>query len=362
VLRTRVGMIALFLAGLTATTVAQTPPADPKKPADPAKPAQTPPAADPKQPAPAQPPAGGDNKQAFEFKFEKDKPFYQEMKTEVTQTIKVQGGSDLTQKHDQTFLFKWLPTAQTGDKWTVKQTIEGVKMTIDIAGNQVKYDSTAPNEPGQASNPGLTDFFGKLVGSDFTVTFGKGMTVEKVEGKDEFLKKLGGINQQMESLLKKMLTDEAMKQMSDPSFGLTPPAPKAVGETWEKKSSLSLGPIGSYDVTTKYTYKGKDPVRKELDRVEVVPTLTYKAPTDQDGLLFKIKGGTLTTGEPTAQDKSGYVLFNPATGKVEESQISVKMKGNLNVTIGGTDTTIDLNQEQTTTVKTADKSFLPEKK
>lgn len=349
-LRTRVGMVALFLAGIAATTVAQTPPADPKKPA-----------AAPTAPAPTQPAAAGGDKQKFELKLEKDKPFFQEMKTEVTQSIKVQGGSDLTQKHDQTFLFKWLPTAQTGDKWTVKQTIEGVKMTIDIAGNKVEYDSTRPGDAG--TNPGLSDFFSKLVGSDFTVTLGKGMTVEKVDGKDEFLKKLGGINQQMEALLKKMLTEEAMKQMSDPSFGLTPPAEKAVGESWEKKTTLALGPIGSYDMTTKYTYKGKDQAKKDLDRIEVSTSLQYKAPTDQaEGLLFKIKGGTLTTAEPTPQDKSSYVLFNPKTGKIEESQIHVKMKGNLNVAIGGTDTTIDLNQEQTTTVKTADKSFLPEKK
>lgn len=302
-------------------------------------------------------------KQKFEIKFEKDKPFYQQMTTEVAQTIKVQGGSDLTQKHRQVFDFKWTPVAQAGDKWTVKQLIEGVKMTIDIAGNQIEYDSTNPAAAGGGANPNLADLFGKLVGTEFTVTIAKNGTVEKVEGKDEFLKKLQAVNPQMEAILKKMLTDEALKQMTDPSFGLTPPAEQAVRSTWEKKTTLGLGPIGSYDVTYKYTYKGKDAVKKDLDRVEVVTDLTYKPPTDQaDGLLFKIKGGDLKTEAPKPDAKPGYLLYNPKTGRVEESSVSIKLKGTLNVSIGGTDTNVELYQEQTTTVKTSDKSFLPEKK
>lgn len=303
------------------------------------------------------------DKQKFEIKFEKDKPFYQDMTTEVTQVIKVQGGSDLTQKHKQTFLFKWTPVAQAGDKWTLKEVIEGVKMTIDVAGNQIEYDSTNPPAAGAGTNQNLADLFGRLVGSEFTVTIGKNGVVEKVEGKDEFLKKLQAVNPNMEQILRKMLTDEALKQMSDPSFGLTPPAEKAVGETWEKKTTLGLGPIGSYEVVYKFTYKGKDPVKKELDRVEVATDLTYKPPTEPtEGLLFKIKGGDLKTEAPKPDAKPNFILYNPKTGRIEESSVSVKLKGNLNVTIGGTDTNVELFQEQTTTVKTSDKSFIPEKK
>lgn len=305
--------------------------------------------------------AAGQDKQKFETKFEKDKPFYQELTTEVSQVVKVQGGADLPLKHRQTFLFKWLPVEQDKDgKWKVKQTIEGVKMTVDIAGNPINYDSTDPNPTGAASNPGLADFFKSLVGAEFTVTFGPGMTVEKVEGRDDFLKKLAGANPQMESLLKKILTDEAMKEMTDPSAGITPnpPAEQSVGGTWEKKATLSLGPIGSYERTFKYTYKGKDPEKKDLDRVEVEPKLVYKAPTDNaEGLLFRIKGGNLETINP----KPGVIRFDPKAGRVVESEIGVTMKGNLDVSIGTTDTKVELYQEQKTTTKTSDTSFLPKK-
>lgn len=303
--------------------------------------------------------ATAQEKQTFDIKFEKDKAFYQEMVTDVAQTIKVQGGSDLTQKHKQTFLFKWHPTEQQGDKWIVKQTIEGVKMVIDIAGNQIEYDSTNPTT---GANTNLADLFGKLVGTEFTVTLGKGGVVEKVDGKDEFLSKLQAVNPQMEGILKKMLSDEALKQMSDPSFGLSAAGEKAVNDTWEKKTTLGLGPIGTYDVTYKFTYKGKDAVKKELDRVEVVADLTYKPPTEQsEGLLFKIKSGDLKTEAPKADAAPNYLLYNAKTGLIEESSVSIKLKGTLDVTIGGTDTKVELYQEQTTKVRTSDQSFIPKK-
>jgi hypothetical protein len=291
----------------------------------------------------------------FEAKFEEKKAFFQEMTTDVIQTIKVQGGSDLNQKHVQTFYFAWTPEKFDKDKgtWTLKQKIEGVKMSIDIAGNPINYDSTKPESAG-TTNPGLAEFYKNLIGTEFTVTLKNG-AVEKVDGKDDLLKKLGSANAQMEALLKKVLTDEALKQMADPTFGLTPAKEMKKDESWEKKAPVNLGPIGSYDLTYKFTYKGKDADKKELDRVEVLPTMTYKAPAEGgDGLLFRIKGGTLTTEDP----KPGYILFDPKTGRIVQSQIKVKLKGQLNVTVGGTDTTVDLYQEQTTTVNTQDKSFV----
>jgi len=235
----------------------------------------------------------------FESKFEEKKAFYQEMTTDVVQTIKVQGGTDLNQSHKQTFQFAWTPEKFDKEKgtWTLKQRIEGIKMSIDIAGNPINYDSSK-KETGATTNPGLTDFYNNLIGTEFTITLKNGI-VEKVDGKDDLLKKLGNANAQMEALLKKVLSDDALKQMSDPTFGLAAAKEMKKDESWEKKAPVNLGPIGSYDLTYKFTYKGKDDVKKELDRIEVLPTMTYKAPTEGgEGLLFRIKGGTLATEDP----------------------------------------------------------------
>ncbi len=291
----------------------------------------------------------------FEPKFEVNKAFYQKVSTKVDQIVKVQGGADLNLKHEQTFLFKWLPVKQDADKWTVKLTIEGAILKVDIASNPVNYDSTA-EQPAAGNNPGLAEFFKNLIGTEFTITYGKGMVVEKVEGREDFLKKLGTGNPQMGELLKKLLTDEALKEMADPTAGLMP---GAVGETWEKKTTMPLGPIGTYDRTLTMKYIGKDAEKKDLDKVEVTAKLLYKAPTaEADGLLFRIKGATLDTVDP----KAGTFLFDSKLGQIVTGTIAVRMSGKLNVTIGTTETEVQLVQDQSTTIETADKSYLPAKK
>ena len=358
------GLAFVLIAGLAAQDKKDQPPAktDPAK-TDAKKDApkgETPkgPAKGPDAKAPdAKTPAAGDNPLAW--KFTKDVPFYQEMTTKTIQNIKVQG-LDVGQNQEQTFYFKFEPIKQEGDAWVVKQTIEGVKMKIDIAGSPVSYDSTNEAAPG-GTNTALSEFFKALKGSQFTLTIGKDMTVQKVEGREEFIKKLIQSNKQLEQLLNKILGEEAIKQMADPTFGVVPPTAKKVGESWNKTVKLSLGPLGNYENTYSYTYKAQNGDIADID-VKVALKYTPPAP-DQGGetLPFKIKGGKI---EQTPDDKSnkGTVKFNTKTGRIESSTVSVKMSGSLTLDIGGTTTEVSLTQDQSTDVKTSDKSFVPDKK
>ncbi|VTR93539.1 unnamed protein product [Gemmata massiliana] len=302
----------------------------------------------------------------FELNFgTKDKdgkytPYYQEVTTEVTQVIKVQG-QDLTQKQKSVFWYQWTPVKEdkvkegTEDvtKWTVKQKIEGLEMNIDISGNPINYSSKNETQ-GSAGNPGLVEFFKSLKDSEFTATLGKNYKVEKVEGKEDFIKKLGAGSAQMDALLKKVMTDDALKEMVDPTAKLFPDGAKKVGDSWEKKTSLNLGPIGSYELTYKLKYAGVD---KEKDKLEVETVIVYTAPKENpEGLLFRIKEGSKLTSDP-AKSK-GTVLYDPKTKRIESAEINIGLKGDLIVVIGGTDTRVELTQEQKTIIKTQDKSYL----
>jgi RNA polymerase sigma factor (sigma-70 family) len=142
--------------------------------------------------------------------FEKGTTFSQVMTTQTKQTMKVMG-SEIVQNQEQTFYFSWTPVKQDGDNWIVKQKIEGVKMTIDIGGNKVEYDSTKEQS---GTNP-LADFFKALVGAEFTLTIDKNMKVTKIEGREKFLEGLGKANPQMKPLLEQILSEEALKEMAD---------------------------------------------------------------------------------------------------------------------------------------------------
>jgi RNA polymerase sigma factor (sigma-70 family) len=136
--------------------------------------------------------------------------FYQIMTTKTKERLKVMG-NEVVQNQELTFTFSWAPVKQDGDIWIAKQRIEGVKMTIDIGGSKITYDSAAPST---AANP-LSDFFRPLVGAELTLTIGKNVKVTKIEGREELLKRLVAANPRMKPLLDQVLSEEALKEMAD---------------------------------------------------------------------------------------------------------------------------------------------------
>jgi Family of unknown function (DUF6263) len=300
-------------------------------------------------------PALAQDKVKLEWKFEKDKTFYQEMTTKTEQGMKVMG-QDVSQKQEQTLYFSYTPKEVDKDgNWTIAQKIEGFKMTININNQPISFDSTAP--AGTTNNATLGEFFKQLVGTEFKLTVDKSMKVTKVEGKDTFVKNLSTSNPQMEVLLKKILTDESMKQMADPTFGMLPGKEVTKGETWKKDSKLSLGPIGGYDNTYTYTYEGKDEKDPNLHKVKVDTTLKYTTPSEAEGLPFKIKSANLT-----AKDSKGTLRFNAAKGRLEDSELHLQLDGSLDIEIAGTTTKVELTQKTDTTIKCMDTNPVQPKK
>lgn len=291
------------------------------------------------------------------WKFEVNKSFYQKMDTTTEQNIKVMG-LDVVQKQEQTFFFKWTPLEQDKDgNWKIKQEIEGIKMKIDIAGNPVSFDSTQEN-PAAGANTALSEFFKALKGSSFTLTFNsKTLKVDKVDGRKEFIDKLATANQQLQPLLAKILSDDALRQMADPTFGILPPAGKKVKDSWESTSTLNLGPVGTYTNKYKYTWQEQDAKNKDLEVITVETTLSYTAPTESDPALpFKIKSSTLAT---KPEKDPGKITFNTKLGRLQSSDVKITLSGTLMIEIGGNSTQVELTQNQTTSVVTGDDSFIP---
>jgi hypothetical protein len=281
--------------------------------------------------------------------FDDGKPFYQEMKTETTQTMKVQG-MEVIQVQKQTFYVKWTPSAgkKEGKTQKIDYEIIGVKMDIQIGGNNISYDSTAKEPP--PANP-LTDFFKALVGSKFVLTVvddKDGIKVTDVEGLDAFVNKLSQANSQLAPLLKSILDKNALMQMTNPTFAAFPRTDEEWKKgTWTYPVVLNMGPIGSYDTTYTYTL---DP--KEKNKVNVTAQMKYSAPKDDkdaSGLPFKIKKGDLT-----AEKASGTVTIDPKLGRVADATMQMELKGSLTIDIAGMETTVELNQRQVSTLKTFD--------
>jgi len=284
-------------------------------------------------------------------------PFWQEMKTDTTQTMKVQG-MEVVQTQKQTFYIKWTPLKKEkdSDPWKVQYEIVGVKMDIQIGGNNISYDSLSKDPPPQ--NP-LTDFFKALVGAKFTFFVTEdpkeGIRVTKVDGLQGFVSKLAAANEQLKGLLENILNEEALKQMSNPTFSAYP----RTEEDWKKGSwtsdvILSMGPIGSYKTTYTYTVNAKD-----KNKIDVTGKMDYTAPKSEvaGGLPFTIKKGTLT-----ADDISGTVTLDSKAGRIDASTMTMNLQGTLTIDIAGMETVVNLNQKQVSSVKTLDSDPIPSKK
>ncbi len=280
----------------------------------------------------------------FKWKFEEGKPFYQEMTTTTKQSMKVMN-NDVMQIQKQTFYIRWTPIKKDNGKWVLQQKILGVKMEINIGGPPIQYDSTKPGNP---DGP-LSAFFKALVGAEFKVMLDKEYRVQKIEGRDEFVKKLAEANMQMKLLLDQILSEKALLEMAEPTFAIVVGERVEKGKKWTKKTTLDMGPIGKYTNEYTYTYEGED---KELDIIKVETKLTYSPPekTEGVGLPFRIKSADLKS-----KRSSGTVWFNRKKGRVEKTKTDLELTGKLTIEIGGQTTEVALTQTQETTVQTMDR-------
>jgi hypothetical protein len=281
-----------------------------------------------------------------------DKPFYQEMTTETEQKMTVMG-MEVKQTQTQTFTMEWKPVKKDDKTWTVEQKIIGVKMNINIGGNNIAYDSTAKDQP---ANP-LTDFFKALVGAKFDLTINKeDMKITKIDGRKDFIDKLVKANQQLDTLLKQILSEDALKQMADPTFNATPPKGAVPSDkTWEKKDvKLDMGPIGVYDTT--YKYKLTE-VKDDLATISVETTLKYTAPQGKQGGALPF---TITKGKLEGKSEKGTIVFDIKAGRIKSSAMELKLNGSLTIEIAGQPTDVTLDQTQKSTLKTLEKNPLPQ--
>src|SRR5206468_10871132 len=81
-----------------------------------------------------------DGEADLRWKFEKDKPFYEEITTQTKSTMKVMG-TDLTQAMRLSFYWSWTPRELDAKKnWTIRLRLVGVQMESDIGGIKVEFD------------------------------------------------------------------------------------------------------------------------------------------------------------------------------------------------------------------------------
>jgi hypothetical protein len=159
--------------------------------------------------------------------------------------------------------------------------------------------------------------------------------------------KLTEANPQMKPLLEKILSKEALKDMAEPMFAALP-GKKKKGDSWPRKSTLDMGPIGKYETTYTYTYEGPDKDKNEKIAVKTELKYTPPDPKDAANLPFHIKNAKLET-----KDSTGTIVYDPKLGWPKSSELTMKLTGTLTIEIGRQSTEVELTQEQATRITTS---------
>jgi hypothetical protein len=187
---------------------------------------------------------------------------------------------------------------------------------------------------------------------ELTFTIKPNLEIEKIDGREEFIKNLSDTNPAIKTLLDQIMSKDALKAMAEPTWWAVP---TGSGKTWDKTSILKLGPIGDY--TTKFTFTDEGPSNGKLQKIKIDAKLDYTQPKDKSGLPFTIKKAELVS-----KSGSGEALFDKEKGRIESSKLNMKLEGNLTIEVGNMATDITLNQDQTSTTKSYDTNPIETKK
>lgn len=283
---------------------------------------------------------------AFDPKF--NDVYFVEIRTVTHQTMKVMG-QEVKQTQEQTLVFRALPGGRD-DKgnWRLEQEIVGVRLTIDLGGNKI---TTCP--PGKEGGP-LNDVFKNLIGAKVRYTIDPSLRVKKMEGIAQAVKNLKGAGPGVDKTLEGILSEHAFAQMGEPMWGAFPPVPVRKGTQWTRESELNLAGLGRYQTKATYKYEGG---MDQHDRITQQTTLRFLPPEkNKDAALpFKITRANLASTEG-----HGEAVFDRERGRFQTARQKLKLAGQLTIEIGSMETTVEIDQEQETIMRTLDANPLPQ--
>ncbi len=189
----------------------------------------------------------------------------------------------------------------------------------------------------------------QLAGVRFEVTLDARGQAVKLAGYDLVLTRLAQENPVTAKRVRALLTEESFKVAIEDLFGFIPEKAVVPGETWERKSLLRLGPLGTITLENRYTLREMADAL-QVARVDVTTKADYKpAPL---GLKPSLK---ITAGKVRLLKSSGQLWVNVACGRLVRSESKHTLQVTLQLHRGEARTEMDLHQEQSRTIHILDK-------
>jgi hypothetical protein len=260
----------------------------------------------------------------LEWKFTEGEKFYLEEVTDQKMTMGVMG---------QEFKINSKTTKVTS--YTVKR-VAGAVTTMEM-----KIESVEAKTDNAQFGGGMDKMQEKFQGATFTFTLQNGK-VSKLEGFDEFVKKLVGDDDGVGKIAKMFLTEDTIKSDVEGLFDTLPNRAVNKGDKWTRDQSVSMGPMGTLKNANDYVYKSTEP---DGELVTFKGKVSWVAPKGgADGGLFKI-----TKANFKSDDARGTLLFDASKGRLVRGTRAMIVRGTMTLDIMGNEIDMDMTQDTSVT-------------
>jgi hypothetical protein len=208
----------------------------------------------------------------------------------------------IVQKMEMVFLYQVLDILPN-DNFLIEYSMQNIKIDMDVNGQQIIMDAN-----GDSSNPMNAALKG-LVGNKLKIELNKMGKVERVEGLEEYAKKLSDNPQLAQSM--QMFTDEkSFKSFIGQTFNYFPENEVIKGDKWT--STIKLPSLMNMETTM--NFEVADVKADQID-LNVISDINIDAPIEQMGMKINMKA----TGT-----QNGTMIIDPTDGWLRSSDLNQK--------------------------------------
>lgn len=241
----------------------------------------------------------------LEWKFKEGEKFWVDTQTRVEQTEKVNAQVAANMVHMRTI------TSYLVRKVTENDTVE---LEAKIESTQYRNNQTPDSEK-------MSTLYSRLQGATFRLILGPDRQVQRLEGYNEWLLKLSNMIPVTEvDRIRALMPEADIRNAISEGFGFLPEKEVTMNQTWKKKTELNLAPAGTISSNLTYTYRGTDKGKEKI-------TIDCK----EQG-KFTMTPGLATPGtqsEFVLDNRTGTILFNNQTGKLEQAEHQYQTRGTI---------------------------------
>jgi hypothetical protein len=243
--------------------------------------------------------------QELRYKFQAGSKANYVMEQKQTMKMGVQG-QDFEMKSNMNMDFSMavdsVDTATGNAKVTYK--IDGMKMSMSGPMGNMEYDSKSDKEP-EGMIAMAAPLFKAMTGAPITMTVSPRGEISNVKLPDKLKEEFESIGGGQMNFF----SEDQLKQMMNNGYFELPKEAPTTSTTWNKKMDMKLGPMGTMNMNTTYTYAGKSaPYDKINTKIDMKLEPNPSAP-------FQLKMKT--------KEASGTILFDNTKGRLQEMKTNV---------------------------------------